>query len=164
MEQDPKFALRLLVDVAIKALSPAINDPTTAIQALDEIEDLLRRMGQRTLDAGALVGIGGYTRLTYPAPTWDDLLSLGLDEICMYGGGSLQVVRRMRMLLLNLDAAVFEERRPAIHDQLAKLDAAIEREIPLADRADAYIPDPQGLGLSRNVTPLAALRDPAPLT
>jgi uncharacterized membrane protein len=48
-DQDPKYALRLLVDVAIKALSPAVNDPTTAVQALDEIEDLLRRIGTRSL-------------------------------------------------------------------------------------------------------------------
>jgi uncharacterized membrane protein len=39
-DQDPKFALRLLVDIAIKALSPAINDPTTAVQTIDQIEDL----------------------------------------------------------------------------------------------------------------------------
>lgn len=45
-EQDPKYALRLLVDIAIKALSPAINDPTTAVQALDQIEDLLIRLGR----------------------------------------------------------------------------------------------------------------------
>ena len=37
-EQDPKYPIRLLVDVAIKALSPAINDPTTAVQAIDQIE------------------------------------------------------------------------------------------------------------------------------
>jgi uncharacterized membrane protein len=43
-EQDPKYPLRLLVDIAIKALSPAINDPTTAVQALDQIDDLLRRL------------------------------------------------------------------------------------------------------------------------
>ena len=51
-EQDPKYPLRLLVDIAIKALSPAINDPTTAVQAIDQIEDLLRRLGRRDLDAG----------------------------------------------------------------------------------------------------------------
>ena len=45
-EQDPKYAIRLVVDIAIKALSPAINDPTTAVQALDQIEDLLIRLGQ----------------------------------------------------------------------------------------------------------------------
>ena len=149
MEQDPKFALRMLVDVAIKALSPAINDPTTAVQALEEIEDLLRRIGQRTLDLGRLLGVRGYTRVTYPAPTWADLLALGVDEIRICGAGSLQVVRRLRMLLLNLEATVSEERRAAVQDRLRRLDALIEIEIPLVDRADAYVADPQGLGLSR---------------
>ena len=149
MEQDPKFALRLLVDVAIKALSPAINDPTTAVQALDQIEDLLRRIGVRTLDLGRLVGVRGYTRVTYPAPTWDDLLALATDEIRMYGADSLQVVRRLRLLFLNLATTVAPERRAAVEDRLHRLDAAVERSIAPTDRADARIPDPQGLGLSR---------------
>jgi len=149
MEQDPKFALRLLVDVAIKALSPAINDPTTAVQALDQIEDLLRRIGQRTLDLGHLVGIQGFTRVTYPAPTWDDLLALGTDEIRMYGSDSLQVVRRLRLLLENLAGTVTAERRPAVLERLGRLDAAVEAGIAEPDRADAYVTDPQGLGLSR---------------
>jgi uncharacterized membrane protein len=51
-EQNPKYAIRLLVDIAIRALSPAINDPTTAVQALDQIEDLLLRLGQRYLEIG----------------------------------------------------------------------------------------------------------------
>ncbi len=48
-EQDPKYAIRLLVDIAIRALSPAVNDPTTAVQALDQIEDLLIRLGAKTI-------------------------------------------------------------------------------------------------------------------
>ncbi len=51
-QQDPKYPIRLLVDIAIKALSPAINDPTTAVQAIDQIEDLLRRLARHDLDAG----------------------------------------------------------------------------------------------------------------
>jgi uncharacterized membrane protein len=149
MEQDPKFALRMLVDVAIKALSPAINDPTTAVQALDQIEDLLRRIGRRTLDLGSLAGVRGYTRVTYPAPTWDDLLALGVDEIRMYGAASLQVVRRLTMLLDQLEKTVSEERRPAVQERRRRLDALIESEIPVVDQADARVPDPQGLGLSR---------------
>jgi uncharacterized membrane protein len=149
MEQDPKFALRLLVDVAIKALSPAVNDPTTAVQALDQIEDLLRRIGVRTLDLGRLVGVRGYTRVTYPAPTWDDLLALATDEIRMYGSDSLQVVRRLRRLFLDLASTVAPERRRAVEDRLRRLDAAVERSIAPTDREDARIPDPQGLGLSR---------------
>ena len=51
-EQDPKYPIRLLVDVAIKALSPAINDPTTAVQTIDQLEDLLLRLGEWELEAG----------------------------------------------------------------------------------------------------------------
>src|SRR5260221_12422627 len=51
-EQDPKYAIRLLVDIAIRALSPAVNDPTTAVQAPDQIENLLVRLSPRRLDIG----------------------------------------------------------------------------------------------------------------
>ena len=49
LEQDPLFAFRILVDIAIKALSPAINDPTTAVLAIDQLHRLLRRAGRRNL-------------------------------------------------------------------------------------------------------------------
>ncbi len=149
MEQDPKFALRLLADVAIKALSPAINDPTTAVQALDQIEDLLLRIGVRTLDIGRLVGVRGYVRVVYPAPTWDDLIALGTVEIRIYGTGQIQVMRKLRDLLQNLERAVLPERRAVVEDRLLRLDAACEQSLHAADRADARIPDPQGLGHSR---------------
>ena len=58
-EQDPKYPIRLLVDVAIKALSPAINDPTTAVQTIDQIEDLLRRLGGSQLEAGDIKDADG---------------------------------------------------------------------------------------------------------
>ncbi len=153
MEQDPKFALRLLADVAIKALSPAVNDPTTAVQALDQIEDLLRRIGVRTLDLGRLTGVRGYTRVTYPAPTWDDLLALATDEIRIYGADSIQVTRRLRLLYEHLEATVTPERRAAVRNRLERLDADVERSIGPGDRADARIPDPQGLGRSQVATP-----------
>ena len=49
MDQDPTFAFRILIDIALKALSPAINDPTTAVLALDQIHRLLRMVGKRHL-------------------------------------------------------------------------------------------------------------------
>ena len=70
-EQDPKYAIRLLVDIAIKALSPAINDPTTAVQALDQIEDLLLRLGQRHLE------IGKYQRQRRRIATRDSISHMG---------------------------------------------------------------------------------------
>ena len=70
IEQDPKYALRLLVDVGIKALSPAINDPTTAVMALNEISDLLGRIGRRQT-RGELCG--GRARHTAPGLSSADL-------------------------------------------------------------------------------------------
>ena len=69
-EQDPQYAIRLLVDIAIRALSPAINDPTTAVQALDEIGDLLLRLGRTSLATAPLRDAAGVVRVTIPLPTW----------------------------------------------------------------------------------------------
>ncbi len=105
-EQDPKYAIRLLVDIAIKALSPAINDPTTAVQALDQIEDLLLRLGNRQLEIGDYRDEDGTVRLVVPFPSWDDLLRLAFDEISFFGATSVQVMRRMNALVADLSAAV----------------------------------------------------------
>ena len=101
-EQDPKYPIRLLVDIAIKALSPAINDPTTAVQTIDQLEDLLRRLGAAELDAGYAVDESGALRLVFPTPTWGDYLTLAFDEIRHFGSGSVQVMRRMRSALVGL--------------------------------------------------------------
>ena len=49
-----KYSIHLLSDIAIRALSSAVNDPTTAVQALDQIEDLLLRLGRRRLEIGGV--------------------------------------------------------------------------------------------------------------
>ena len=99
-EQDPKYAIRLLVDVAIRALSPAINDPTTAVQTIDQIEDLLLRLGKRRLNVGYAKDETGVLRLIVPMPTWENFLTLAFDEIRQYGATSVQVMRRLRSALL----------------------------------------------------------------
>jgi len=148
--QDPKYALRLLVDIAIKALSPAINDPTTAVQALDQVEDLLLRLGRRDLSAGRVRDAGGSVRLVVPTPSWEDFLVLAFDEIRFYGADSIQVMRRMRALLESLIEHVPEERRAALQAFLTRVDNSIHRTFEdLDDRRDAFEADRQGLGLSR---------------
>src|SRR6185503_14996696 len=92
-EQDPKYAIFLLVDIAIRALSPAVNDPATAVQALDQIEDLLLRLGRRRLETGSFTDPDYTLRLVVPFPTWEDLLTLALEEIRHYGASSVQVMR-----------------------------------------------------------------------
>jgi uncharacterized membrane protein len=150
-EQDPQFALRLLVDIAIRALSPAINDPTTAVQALDQIEDLLHRLGRRALDAGCVMDDRGVLRLVFPTPTWEDYLTLAFDEIRQYGAGSVQVMRRLRSALVGLVDSVTEtERQEVLRRYLHHLDSTVEHSVLDAeDQAMALREDRQGLGLSR---------------
>jgi uncharacterized membrane protein len=149
-EQDPKYAVRLLVDIAIRALSPAINDPTTAVQALDQIEDLLLRLGQRHLEIGKFYDSDGKLRLVVPFPTWDDLLRLAFDEICSYGSTSVQVMRRMNALVTDLTRAVSEERRPTLKYWDARLKTTIARSFAdNEERIDASREDRQGLGVPR---------------
>ena len=149
-EQDPKYAIRLLVDIAIKALSPAINDPTTAVQALDEIEDLLIRLGRRRLEIGDFRDPQGKVRLTVIFPTWEDFLVLAFDEIRLYGATSVQVMRRMKALLSELFSILPEERRPALDYWQERLQLTIESTFrDKEDILDASHEDRQGLGSSR---------------
>jgi uncharacterized membrane protein len=150
-EQDPKYAIRLLADIAIKALSPAINDPTTAVQALDQIEDLLLRLGQRHLEIGKYYDSDDRLRLVVPFPTWDDLLRLAFDEISAYGATSVQVMRRMNALIADLTRAVPEERRATVKYWNARLKATIERSFADSEqRMEALKEDRQGLGVPRH--------------
>jgi uncharacterized membrane protein len=152
-EQDPKYAIRLLVDIAIKALSPAVNDPTTAVQALDQIEDLLICLGRRRLEVGAFRDAQGNLRLLMQFPAWEDFLHLALDEIRLYGATSVQVVRRMKALLNELISLLPEERRPALLYWQERLRSTVERTYSDAqDKLDAFEEDPQGLGSSRRKT------------
>jgi uncharacterized membrane protein len=148
-EQDPKYAIRIIVDIAIKALSPAINDPTTAVQALDQLEDLLLRLGRVNLSAGRVRDKSGGLRLVSPVPKWEDFLVLAFDEIRYCGANSIQVMRRMRALLQDLMANVPPERRAALQRYLARVDNGIRRTFEDGDdRKDALEVDRQGLGLS----------------
>jgi uncharacterized membrane protein len=147
-EQDPKYAVRLVVDIAIKALSPAINDPTTAVQALDQIEDLLIRLGRRRLEIGDYRDDQGKLRLIIPFPTWDDFLRLSLDEIRFCGANSVQVMRRMNALIKNLTEVLPAPRHAALRHWEERLHGTVERSFADADeKQDASVADRQGLGI-----------------
>jgi uncharacterized membrane protein len=149
-EQDPKYAIRLLVDIAIKALSPAVNDPSTAVQALDQLEDLLRRLGQRRLETGAYRDTAGALRLVMPYPSWDDFLTLAFDEIRHCGAGSVQVMRRMKALAADLIATLPAERHASLLHHQRRLDVTIAKSFQDAeDQMAASIEDRQGLGTPR---------------
>jgi len=147
MEQDPMFAFRILVDVAAKALSPAINDPTTAVVSIDQIHRLLRAVGGRHLDTEALLDESGAHGVIFHTPDWEDYVVLAVSEVRQYGRGSIQVVRRLRAMLENLIATLPEIRRPPLEAQLRMVERSVERDFPdEEDRANAAAADPQGLG------------------
>ena len=148
-EQDPKYALRLLVDIAIKALSPAINDPTTAVQAIDQIEDLLMRLAKCDLETSRAYDPDSTLRLIFQMPSWGDYLTLAFDEVRQYGAESIQVMRRLRSALAELADNVGSDRAQLVSAYLEHLDRSIERsDFDPQDRAAARIEDRQGLGLS----------------
>ncbi|MBK8293370.1 MAG: DUF2254 domain-containing protein [Solirubrobacterales bacterium] len=147
LTQDPAFAIRTTVDIAIRALSPAVNDPTTGAQALDTIESLLSRLAFRNLGSGFLRDVEGIVRVAYSAPTWGDLLDLSFTEIRHYGSGSHQITRRMRSLLMILSESCPPPRQKQVNRQLELLDEAIERNFSSAsEREIARLPDHIGLG------------------
>jgi uncharacterized membrane protein len=148
-EQDPKYAIRLLVDIAIRALSPAINDPTTAVQALDQIEDLLLRLGSRRVEIGAFRDHQAQIRVVVPFPSWEDFLRLAFDEIRFYGATSVQVMRRMNALVYEMIVVLPQERHAALFHWQERLQLSIDNSFgDLQDRLDASREDRQGLGIT----------------
>ena len=79
--QDPLFAFRLLADIGLRALSPAVNDPATAVQVLDTIESLLQALVSRDLDVADVADDAGTVRVVLALPSWDDYLRTGLDDL-----------------------------------------------------------------------------------
>jgi len=151
MEQDPRFAFRIMVDIASKALSPAINDPTTAVLALDQIHDLLMDIGRRRLAPGRVLDARGQLRLYFGTPDWSDYVSLAVTEIRQYGGSSMQVVRRLHAMIEHLLQVLPEGRKAALERERSLLRAAIKRAFPdEQDQVQARVGDFQGIGSSES--------------
>lgn len=147
MEQDPTFAFRIVVDIALRALSPAINDPTTAVLAIDQLHRMLRTVGKQYLRTDERLDRAGKLRLIFRTPNWEDFVSLTFSEIRGCGSGSLQVVRRLRSMIENLAYTLPAHRMVAVNRELALLDREIERNFAYPeDRVLARVADPQGLG------------------
>jgi uncharacterized membrane protein len=147
LEQDPTFAIRIILDIALKALSPAINDPTTAVLAIDQLHRLLRSVGKRNLRTDNTTDESGKLRVIIRTPNWEDFVNLACTELRRYGADSIQVVRRLRAMIENLIRTLPEDRHAALQAQLALLDHAIEAIYILPEELVlARATDSQGLG------------------
>ena len=121
------------------------------MQTIDQLEDLLRRLGSADLDVNYVLDENGGLRLVFPTPTWEDYLSLAFDEIRHFGSSSVQVMRRMKSALVGLaDSLPGQERAEAVRRYLGRLDRVIEASpLDVEDRRMARQEDRQGIGLSR---------------
>ncbi|MBS1891305.1 MAG: DUF2254 domain-containing protein, partial [Actinobacteria bacterium] len=121
VEQDPAFALRILADITLRGLSPAVNDPITAAQALDATESLLRRLARRRLDIGRIRAPDGTVSLVLVLRDWEEYVAVACDEVIAFCGPSPTVTARMRLLLGSLAAAVPVARREPLERRLDAL-------------------------------------------
>jgi uncharacterized membrane protein len=147
-DQDPAFALRMLVDIANRALSPAVNDPTTAAQVLDHVGEVLTLIGRTDLEKRTKpAGVEAPAAVVMATHRWEDFVTLGLTEIREYGATSVQITRRLRALLEELLETVRPEHRAAVEEELGRLDATVaEGWRDSVDRDRAAGADRQGLG------------------
>ena len=122
--QDPLLAVRLCADITLRALSPAINDPATAVQALEAACHLLRRLADRDLDTGAVRDAGQRVRVRVPTPDWEEFVSTCLDDVVESAARSPLVTRRLAVELDRLESAAPAQRRATI-----RLRALRSREI-----------------------------------
>jgi uncharacterized membrane protein len=147
LDQDPIFAFRILVDVGLKALSPAINDPTTGVLALDQVHRLLREVGKRKLRGEAIVDADGELRVVYRTPNWEDFVNVSCNEIRNCGAGNVQIARRLGAMLDELVGSLPQRRHAALTEERSRLNRQIEMLYAIPeDRTLARIPDAQGLG------------------
>lgn len=141
--QDPAYGLRQLVDIAIQALSPAVNQPTTAIQVIDRLEDILCRIAGAPSLTGYYADAAGRIRLIEPVLSWDDCLDLAFSEITGHGAGSVQVARRLLAAYDVIESCLEPARGAGLQ---AGRDSLLEQAAARGMRPGELRPDPLGLG------------------
>ncbi|MEP6561676.1 MAG: DUF2254 domain-containing protein [Nakamurella sp.] len=120
--QDAEFGLRQLTDVTTKALSPGINDPTTAIHALGHSSALLCEMVGRDLGPRVLRDEDDVIRVVLRRPSFEELLDLAVEQPRRYGAADAQVLGRIGWLLRELGWRVdLDVDRHVVERQLARL-------------------------------------------
>ena len=148
LDADVAYGMRLLVDIAERSLSESpFQDPTTAVQAIDRLHDILRHLARRSFPDGRHRDMNGQTRLVVKTMTWEDYVHLAFDEIRMAGAGSPQVTRRLVAALTDLRRVALPERIKVLDEQSALLHAAtVEAMHDPRDIRFALDADREGLG------------------
>lgn len=130
MIQDVRFGIRQLSDIALRALSPGINDPTTAMNCIDALTTLLAKIARLDPKSPYHYDGDGNLRVIVPIPTFTALLNLAFDQIRYYGAGDIAVMTRLLEACGEIGYFTSrEERCQALWRQAGEIVAAAEREI-----------------------------------
>jgi len=136
--QDPLFAFRLLADIGLRALSPAVNDPATAVQVLDTIESLLLPLSPRDLDVAEVADDTGTVRVVLALPSWDDYLQIALDDLIESSSQSPMVLLRTLAMLTSLLNAAPPQRQQSILWRLRHVEELAAGNFPVLWRNRAH--------------------------
>jgi uncharacterized membrane protein len=145
MNQDVAYGFRMLVDIAVRALSDPL-DPTTAVQAIDRLHDGLRQLARRPFPTGQHRDAAGHLRLQVSHISWDGYVHLAFDEIRDVGAGSVQISRRLTAALEDLLSVAPLERRPPLERQRTLLEAAVAEKSGSGGQREPLTADMQGIG------------------
>jgi len=119
MEQDIEFGLLQLVDIALKAISPAVNDPSTAINCIDQLSRLLARVVEREPMVPVFYEPPGVVRVVLAPITFEHLLEVSFSQIIHYGKADFAVSLRILRALGDIAAVTDDPRGLAALDALA---------------------------------------------
>ena len=151
--EDLAYGFRKLVDIAVRSIAQPFNDPTTTVQALHRLHDLLRQIAGRPLPRGEHRDEDGVVRLIERTVSWDGYVRLAFDEIRLAGASEPQVTRKMCAALADLKSVAPPDRQEPLDRQLRLLSAAVRRaHDDDEDILAALIPDTEGIGSGADVT------------
>ncbi|WP_029432271.1 DUF2254 domain-containing protein [Blastococcus sp. URHD0036] len=150
---DASYGIRKLVDVAERSIAQPFDDPTTTLQALHRLHDLLRQLAVRPLPPGEHRDADGVVRLVERTLSWEGHVRLAFDEIRLAGAASPQVTRRLCAALHDLKGVAPPDRQAPLDRQLRLLTAAVHRTYDdEEDVVAALTPDTEGIGSGADVT------------
>jgi uncharacterized membrane protein len=145
VDQDPSWGIRQIVDVAARALSPGVNDPTTAVTCIHYVTAVLRRLGECSARATAY-GRDGRVRLVAAVASHAELAAIAFDDVRAGARGNVTVLKALLDAIDRLAVTPAHVRRLGLEHQLGLLTRTIERTVDLADERDALLATASFLG------------------
>ncbi len=132
LQSDVEFGLRHLTDIAVKALSPGINDPTTALICVDRLGEALVTLARRDRPAEVRTGRDGNVRVIVHGPPFARLIDVAFAQIRHYGAGDATVAEHLVTTLGRMAVLLpAESREPFVRQARLVLESARER-VPIA--------------------------------